>query len=177
MNSLFDVIRDIKKHNVIYVSDVMNAIFFLQQENSDTILIETFHVCYNEFQSYWLSAQYISKGALLALGTFLAWETRHIKVPSLNDSKYIGFCVYNIVIVCALCVPVTFVLPPEKPTAKFIFTSVVCVFTTTLVLCILFVPKVNVFRLKWTYLLKSDTNNCQSCLGILHFYYTCNFIY
>lgn len=119
--------------------------FFLQQENSDTILIETFHVCYNEFQSYWLSAQYISKGALLALGTFLAWETRHIKVPSLNDSKYIGFCVYNIVIVCALCVPVTFVLPPEKPTAKFIFTSVVCVFTTTLVLCILFVPKVNVF--------------------------------
>lgn len=114
----------------------------VEQENSDTILIETFHVCYNEFQSYWLSAQYISKGALLALGTFLAWETRHIKVPSLNDSKYIGFCVYNIVIVCALCVPVTFVLPPEKPTAKFIFTSVVCVFTTTLVLCILFVPKV-----------------------------------
>lgn len=121
-----------------------NEYDFLQQENSDTILIETFHVCYNEFQSYWLSAQYISKGALLALGTFLAWETRHIKVPSLNDSKYIGFCVYNIVIVCALCVPVTFVLPPEKPTAKFIFTSVVCVFTTTLVLCILFVPKVKV---------------------------------
>ncbi|XP_022309821.2 gamma-aminobutyric acid type B receptor subunit 2-like [Crassostrea virginica] len=114
----------------------------IELDNSDEILVETFHVCYNEYQTYWLAAQYISKGALLALGTFLAWETRHIKVPSLNDSKYIGFCVYNIVIVCALCVPVTFVLPPEKPTAKFVFTSVVCVFTTTLVLCILFIPKV-----------------------------------
>ncbi|XP_048729112.2 gamma-aminobutyric acid type B receptor subunit 2-like [Ostrea edulis] len=114
----------------------------VELEDSDTVLIETYHVCYNEYQSYWLSAQYISKGGLLALGTFLAWETRHIKVPSLNDSKYIGFCVYNIIIVCALCVPVTFVLPPEKPTTKFVFTSVVCIFTTTLVLCILFVPKV-----------------------------------
>ncbi|XP_061166831.1 gamma-aminobutyric acid type B receptor subunit 2-like [Saccostrea echinata] len=114
----------------------------VELKDSDTILVETFHVCYNEFQSYWLSAQYISKGALLALGTFLAWETRHIKVPSLNDSKYIGFCVYNIVVVCALCVPVTFVLPPEKPTAKYVFTSIVCVFTTTLVLCILFIPKI-----------------------------------
>ena len=32
-----------------------------------------------------------------AFGIFLAWETRHVSIPALNDSKYIGMSVYNVV--------------------------------------------------------------------------------
>jgi gamma-aminobutyric acid type B receptor len=28
----------------------------------------------------------------------MAWETRHVKIPALNDSQYIGFSVYGAVI-------------------------------------------------------------------------------
>jgi len=31
-------------------------------------------------------------------GCFLAWETRAVNVPALNDSKYIGIAVYAIVV-------------------------------------------------------------------------------
>jgi gamma-aminobutyric acid type B receptor len=61
---------------------------------------EVYSICTNETKIYWQGAQYIYKGLLLAFGTFLAWETRNIDIPALNDSKLIGFCVYNIVIIC-----------------------------------------------------------------------------
>lgn len=33
---------------------------------------------------------YLTKGLLMVFGCFLAWETRAVNVPALNDSKYIG---------------------------------------------------------------------------------------
>ena len=35
----------------------------------------------------WLGAMLVYKGLLLLFGLFLAWETRHIQVQALNDSK------------------------------------------------------------------------------------------
>ncbi|KAJ8299112.1 hypothetical protein KUTeg_023172, partial [Tegillarca granosa] len=111
--------------------------------NDDDNTIETllYRRCYHEKQIYWLSVQFISKGIMLSFGTFLAWETRMVVVPALNDSKLIGFCVYNIVIMSAFGVPMQYTLPDNKPTVKFILMSMVIIFCTTLVPCILFVPK------------------------------------
>ena len=36
------------------------------------------------------------------LGCFLAWETRHVNVPALNDSKFIGISVYVVVVMSVL---------------------------------------------------------------------------
>ena len=38
------------------------------------------------------------KGILLLFGLFLAWETRNVTIPALNDSKYIRMSVYNVVV-------------------------------------------------------------------------------
>jgi hypothetical protein len=35
-------------------------------------------------------------------GAFLAWETRNVQIPALNDSKYVGMSVYNVFIMCIL---------------------------------------------------------------------------
>lgn len=44
------------------------------------------------------------------LGCFLAWETRHVNVPALNDSKYIGMSVYSVVVTCLLGLPLLYIL-------------------------------------------------------------------
>jgi gamma-aminobutyric acid type B receptor len=43
-------------------------------------------------------------------GCFLAWETRAVNVPALNDSKYIGMCVYNVVVMSVIGVSLAFIL-------------------------------------------------------------------
>jgi gamma-aminobutyric acid type B receptor len=85
---------------------------------------------------------YAYKGLLMLFGAFLAWETRQVQIPALNDSKYVGMSVYNVAIMCILGVAVTFVLKDEQ-TASFVIISVFIIFCTTGTLCLVFVPKVS----------------------------------
>ena len=72
-------------------------------------------------------------------------------ISALNDSKYIGFCIYNVVIVCIFGVPLTHVLPIEQTTLNFVLLSALVMFCTTMCLCILFIPKVIVSSLTLKY--------------------------
>ncbi|KAL3841859.1 hypothetical protein ACJMK2_019956 [Sinanodonta woodiana] len=110
-------------------------------EDNNIILTNILTYCHNDNQSYWFAALYIFKGLLLAFGTFIAWETRMVQVPALNDSKLIGFCIYNVVVVCAFGVTVQHALPSEQTTLQFLLLSICIVFCTTLVLYMLFLPK------------------------------------
>ena len=98
--------------------------------------------------SAWIEAFHLScyffpifVGLLLLFGTYLAWETRQVHIPALNDSKLIGMSVYNVIIPCVLVIPILGVVQ-DKPTTKFALTSFLTVFCTTLTLCLVFVPKV-----------------------------------
>ena len=75
-------------------------------------------------------------------GAFLAWETRSVQIPALNDSKYVGMSIYNVAIMCVLGVAVSFVLKDEL-NASFILIAIFIIFCTTGTLCLVFVPKVN----------------------------------
>lgn len=75
-------------------------------------------------------------------GAFLAWETRHVSIPALNDSKYVGMSVYNVVIMCVMGAAISFVLS-DKQEASFIIISSFILFCTTGTLCLVFVPKVS----------------------------------
>jgi len=74
-------------------------------------------------------------------GCFLAWETRHVSIPALNDSKYIGMSVYNCVMMCVLGAPLSHVLSDQQDYGFFII-SVFIIFCTTATLCLVFIPKV-----------------------------------
>ena len=76
--------------------------------------------------------------------TFSRWGLNSLLmfVSVLNDSKYIGFCIYNVVIVCVFGVPLAHVLPTEQTTLNFVLLSALVMFCTTMCLCILFIPKV-----------------------------------
>lgn len=76
-----------------------------------------------------------------AFGIFLAWETRHVSIPALNDSKYIGMSVYNVVIMCVIGAGLSFVLRDQQD-AAFVIISIFIIFCSTATLCLVFVPKV-----------------------------------
>ena len=45
---------------------------------------------------FFFSVVFTYQGLQLLFGIFLAWKTRSVTVPTLNDSKYIGMSVYNV---------------------------------------------------------------------------------
>lgn len=75
-------------------------------------------------------------------GCFLAWETRNVSIPALNDSKYIGMSVYNVGIMCIIGAAVSF-LTRDQPNVQFCIVALVIIFCSTITLCLVFVPKVS----------------------------------
>ena len=57
-------------------------------------------ICNSGLQDFYLSFLAL----LLVFGMFFAWETRKVRVEALNDSKQIGLCVYNVLIMSAIAV-------------------------------------------------------------------------
>ena len=79
---------------------------------------------------------------MLTFGAFMAWETRNVTVPALNDSRHIGISVYNVVFPCALGMTVVNVVD-NNPDVFYVVLSVLAVFCTTITLCLVFIPKVS----------------------------------
>ncbi|GFN98779.1 gamma-aminobutyric acid type b receptor subunit 2, partial [Plakobranchus ocellatus] len=113
-----------------------------EESTLDRRVTYKYTTCTHPKKIYWYMAEYVFKGLLLVFGAFLAWETREVRIPALNDSKLIGFCIYNIAVFCALAVPVVHVLGQERLTLTFLVVGLFVSLCTTLVLCILFIPKV-----------------------------------
>ena len=81
------------------------------------------------------------KAVELVLSLIFAFETRKVKVKELNDSKIIVFSVYTIVVSAIALTPTTLLLQ-DKPTAHYAVIGIVCLLTATVLLAIIYVPKV-----------------------------------
>ncbi|XP_038073128.1 uncharacterized protein LOC119741448 isoform X2 [Patiria miniata] len=114
-------------------------------ENATLILVPYITMCTGEYYLYWTIGVCSFKGLLLIFGAFLAWETRQVTIPALNDSKLIGISVYNVVILCIVGLAINLVLGRD-PQTLFIFNSGITIFCTTLAILIVFLPKVLAVR-------------------------------
>ena len=65
-----------------------------------------------------------------------------MKIPALNDSRYVGLSVYNVVILSVVGVPATLLIERAQ-NVTFALTATVILFCITVTLCLVFVPKVN----------------------------------
>ncbi|XP_064409264.1 gamma-aminobutyric acid type B receptor subunit 2 [Latimeria chalumnae] len=101
--------------------------------------------CENTNMTIWLGIVYAYKGLLMLFGCFLAWETRNVSIPALNDSKYIGMSVYNVGIMCIIGAAVSF-LTRDQPNVQFCIVALVIIFCSTITLCLVFVPKLITLR-------------------------------
>ncbi|XP_038219315.1 gamma-aminobutyric acid type B receptor subunit 2 isoform X1 [Zerene cesonia] len=108
--------------------------------SEDIVIVQENEYCQSERMPIFIGVIYIYKGLLLVFGAFLAWETRHVSIPALNDSKHIGLSVYNVLIMCIMGAPIALVLADHKD-ALFVLISIFIIFCTTATLCLVFVPK------------------------------------
>ncbi|XP_072037397.1 gamma-aminobutyric acid type B receptor subunit 2-like [Amphiura filiformis] len=96
--------------------------------------------CESKYEAIFLSILAVIKGVLLVFGVFLAWKTRNVAISSLNDSKYIAFSVYTTAIVVILLIPALTVTTNDVE-AQFILIGFAVVFTISVVLLLVFLPK------------------------------------
>ncbi|CAD5120252.1 DgyrCDS8822 [Dimorphilus gyrociliatus] len=115
--------------------------FTKESDDGDVTYIYKISHCDSEHSDTWLGALYAYKGALLIFGVYMAWETRHVKIPALNDSHYIGMNVYNVVLTSAIVVALSSILA-DRPTLCYAVVSGLIVVSTTSSLALLFLPKI-----------------------------------
>ena len=56
----------------------------------DTVFIPQLARCDSKHLDKWTASLYAYKGLLLLFGVYMAWGTRRVTIPVLNDSQYIG---------------------------------------------------------------------------------------
>ncbi|EEB17707.1 class C metabotropic glutamate-like G-protein coupled receptor GPRgbb1, putative [Pediculus humanus corporis] len=97
--------------------------------------------CESEHNNVWMGIIYGYKGLVLLFGLFLAYETRSIKVKQINDSRYVGMSIYNVVVFCLITAPVCMVIASQQD-ASFAFVSLSIIFCCFLSMALIFTPKV-----------------------------------
>ncbi|XP_035828126.1 uncharacterized protein LOC101854281 [Aplysia californica] len=120
---------------------VSNTTTEVSADDEDLIFQDQLTTCRSEHLQKWLGAFYAYKGLLLVFGVYMAWETRHVKIPALNDSQYIGLNVYNVVIMSVSVVVISNILS-SQPTLAYTMEAFFMFLSTTVTLCLLFVPKI-----------------------------------
>jgi len=74
-------------------------------------------------------------------GSRFAWATRNVHITALNDSKYVGMSLYNVVLLSTTTAVVGYFLRDQHE-RSYILTSIFILLCVTITLCLVFVPKV-----------------------------------
>ncbi|CAF3726162.1 unnamed protein product [Rotaria socialis] len=111
------------------------------KHNQDIEIIPYREECKGHHTTFWFLVLIFYKGLLMAYGSFLSWRTRHVTIPALNDSRYIGLSVYIVFICCVLGSLVAFI-PSEQIQFSYCLRSFFIMTCTTVTVCLVFVPKI-----------------------------------
>ena len=102
-------------------------------------------VCTSEGSLTWFPVLFAYKGFILLAGLFLAFETRKVKIKSLNDSRFIAMSVYGAVVVSIAITPIGLLLN-HFPNVQYGIIGIMILSSTSLILGLIFVTKVNFLR-------------------------------
>ena len=78
----------------------------------------------------------------LLIGGFLAWQTRRVFIPAINDTQHCVSCMFVVVLFC-LCGSIVAFATTMYPSAYYGVIGVLITVATTMILVLLFVNKVS----------------------------------
>ena len=135
------------KLKTLYVKLLSYLIIYLQIRKSENIIITpVLYQCTCQYKTYFLGILFAYKGILLLFGLFLAWETRNVSIPALNDSRYIGMSVYNVAVLSIIGAIVAFAMDGSVHCeALYAISSLCLIVCTSVTLLFVFVPKVRIY--------------------------------
>ncbi|XP_052221430.1 gamma-aminobutyric acid type B receptor subunit 1-like isoform X3 [Dreissena polymorpha] len=97
--------------------------------------------CHSTNMSIWLGVVFGHKGILLLFGIFLSYETRSVKLKQVNDSRFVGMSIYNVVVLCVITVPIVLIIESQQD-ATFAFVALAIMLCSFLSMGLIFGPKV-----------------------------------
>lgn len=101
---------------------------------------EAFYDCNSDHLSIWVTILFAEKLALVLLGCLLAFKTRSKVLDKYNESKIIGFSMYNILIIATLCILLVTMLDSAVQ-VTFSFVSIGILIPVGSTMLALFLPK------------------------------------
>ena len=84
----------------------------------------------------------VFKVLTLLTGGFLAWQTRRVYIPAINDTQHCVSCMFVVVLFC-LCGSIVAFATTMYPSAYYGVIGVLIIVATTMILVLLFVNKVS----------------------------------
>ena len=90
----------------------------------------------------WLVVILAYKALLVLAGGFLAWQTRKLYIPALNDTQHCVSCMFVVVVFCVTGAIVAFTAT-LYPSVYYGVIGGLVIFATTLILFLLFINKVD----------------------------------
>ncbi|KAI0216715.1 Gamma-aminobutyric acid type B receptor subunit 1 [Lamellibrachia satsuma] len=97
--------------------------------------------CSSRHLNIWLGVIFGYKGVALLFGILLAYETRNVKMKQINDSRFVGMSIYNVVVLCLITAPVSLIIGSHQD-ASFAFVAIAILLTCFLTMGLIFVPKI-----------------------------------
>ncbi|RDD37872.1 Gamma-aminobutyric acid type B receptor subunit 2 [Trichoplax sp. H2] len=111
-----------------------------RQHDGQNIIRYRFQACSSEQSIVWLITIFAFKLSMLLYGVSLAWRTRKVSIPSLNDSRSLGLTIYNIFVLSSTGVTVG-MLSNNVLNAGFALKAAFVILCTTSSICLIFIPK------------------------------------
>lgn len=102
----------------------------------------TVHRCHSDTEAYWITALFLYKFVLQAIGVILAFSIRKVKIKELNDSREVSTILYVTTAILVAVVLCTFIFGDYINVDGAIFGFGICT-ATSFVLGLVFVPKVH----------------------------------
>ncbi|RDD43844.1 Gamma-aminobutyric acid type B receptor subunit 2 [Trichoplax sp. H2] len=141
-----DIVIFIVWTSVDELQGTISTITTIDDPNDPDIRIQTdLHYCTCRYFPVWLGIVCGYKFLLLIFGSFLAFETRRVNMKVLNDSKFIGFSIYNVSVFCLLGV-LSSIAVGNQETLNYCLRSGCIIVCTTVTMIMVFLPKVLVWK-------------------------------
>lgn len=106
----------------------------------DIVVLDEIYYCGSTYRHKILPFVYLYKSLFLIMGGYLAAKTRHVHIAALNDSKFIVWSIYVVVLTSLFTVIVMVSMQNLK---TYVLICLVVIIMTSSILCLVFLPKVN----------------------------------
>ncbi|CAF3671346.1 unnamed protein product [Rotaria sp. Silwood1] len=115
----------------------------IRRLNMDIIVLDEISYCDSTYRHKILPLIYIYKSLFLIMGGYLAAKTRHVHIAALNDSKFIVWSIYVVVLTSLF----TFiVMISMNNLTTYVVICLVVIIMTSSILCLVFLPKVFILQ-------------------------------
>ncbi|UJR31761.1 hypothetical protein I4U23_019239 [Adineta vaga] len=111
----------------------------IRRSNIDTIVWDQIYYCSSKYRPKILPFIYLYKSSLLIIGGYLAAKTRHVHISALNDSKFIVWSIYTVVLTSVFTVTIMVSIQNIR---TYVVLCFVVIIMKSFIICLVFVPKV-----------------------------------